>query len=138
MSQTWFLTVTAWVEMGAGLSFLLLPSIPFELLLGMKPAVPEGDLIARVLGAALLAIAIASWAVRAGRGSPAERGVIFGLLFYNVAVALLLAYAGCRFDRSGIALWPAVALHSALTIWGAVGLVNRSESTGGKLGATPR
>jgi hypothetical protein len=138
MSSTWFLIVTAWVEMGAGLSFLVLPSIPVELLLRTKPAGSEGDLIARVLGAALVAIGVFSWAARAGRGSPAERGVILGLLFYNVAVALLLAYAGWRFDRSGIALWPAVALHSALTIWGAVGLVNRTESTGGKLGATPR
>jgi hypothetical protein len=38
------------------------------------------------------------------------------MLFYNVAVATLLAYAGLGLGLFGIGLWPTVALHAALAL----------------------
>ena len=38
------------------------------------------------------------------------------MLFYNFAVAAVLAFAG--FDaRHGVLLWPAVAFHVAMSVW---------------------
>src|SRR5262249_36575021 len=74
-------------------------------------------LIARVAGAALLAIGVACWLARGDERSPAQLGLLAGVLIYDVAAAVLLAYAGLVLSMVGIALWPAVVLHTALAVW---------------------
>ena len=49
--------------------------------------------------------------------SPAQRGVLSGILIYDVLVALLLIYSGLAGQLAGSALWPAVALHTLLAGW---------------------
>ena len=49
--------------------------------------------------------------------TPAQLGLLTGILIYNVAVALLLGFAGTVLKMAGIALWPAVVLHTALAVW---------------------
>jgi len=39
------------------------------------------------------------------------------MLFYNLAVAALLTYARLALRQSGLGLWPAVILHTALAVW---------------------
>lgn len=39
------------------------------------------------------------------------------MLFYNLAAAALLAYAGIQLSMAGAGLWPAVLLHAALAVW---------------------
>ena len=39
------------------------------------------------------------------------------MTFYNVAAAGVLLYAGLGLSLSAIGLWPAAALHVAMTIW---------------------
>ena len=117
MHRTWFLIVTALVEVGTGLSLLFLPSIPLALLLGVSGAAPATAVIARVAGAALLAIGVASFLARSDQHSPAQLGLLTGVLIYDAAAAVLLAYAGAVLKMAGIALWPAVALHTALAAW---------------------
>jgi hypothetical protein len=39
------------------------------------------------------------------------------MLLYNVAVTALLAFASVGLALHGVALWPAVVLHSAMTVW---------------------
>jgi hypothetical protein len=138
MAQAWFLLATAWVEAATGFVLLVRPSIPIELLLGAFPAGPEIALVARAFGAALVTIGMASWAAAAGIDSPVRRGVVIGVLFYDVAVVLLLAYAGCRSNQSGIALWPAVALHSAFAAWGGTSLRTRPSGEEGEIGVGSR
>jgi hypothetical protein len=36
---------------------------------------------------------------------------------YDVAAAVILAYAGLSLSFVGVALWPAVVLHAALAVW---------------------
>jgi hypothetical protein len=115
--RTWLFVVTALLEVGTGLLLLSLPSIPFALLLGLGEAALEAVFIARIFGAALLAIGVACWLARSDQRSRAQTGLLVGVLIYDVAAAALLIYAGLVLSMAGLALWPAVVLHSALAVW---------------------
>jgi phosphotransferase system glucose/maltose/N-acetylglucosamine-specific IIC component len=125
MNRAAFFLVTAVVEIGTGLFMVILPGVPLSLLLGISSSAPETIIIARVAGAALFAIGVASAMARHDRGSPALRGVLAGILIYDAAAAALLAYAGAGMQMAGPALWPAVMLHAVLAVWCLLGL--RSE-----------
>ena len=43
-------------------------------------------------------------------------------LLYNVAAVAVLVFAGIGFGLHGVPLWPAVVLHSVMTIWCVVSL----------------
>ncbi len=113
-----FLVVTAIVEVGAGVCLLGVPAVVLALLLRLQAPSPETLVVGRVAGAALLAIGVASWLARDDPGSVGGRGLLIGALVYDGVVAVLLAYAGGVLGMMGVALWPAVALHTVLTIWG--------------------
>jgi hypothetical protein len=108
--------VTAILETGTGLLLLFVPAVPLTLLLGIGEAT-EALLVARVAGAALLAIGVACWSARKGGPSAAQRGLLVGILIYDGAAAALLAYAGLGPGRVGIVLWPAVVIHAAMAGW---------------------
>ena len=109
--------VTAVVEIATGLALLALPAVVLASLLGIQAAVEETLVVSRIAGAALLAIGVTSALTRDDANTPAQRGVLVGILTYDVLVALLLAYAGLAVQMAGAALWPAVVLHTVLTIW---------------------
>jgi hypothetical protein len=88
-----FLIVIAAVEAATGLGLLLLPSVPFALLLGLESATVEAILVGRIAGAALLAIGVASWMARKDALNPSLVGLLIGILIYNTAVSILLVYA---------------------------------------------
>jgi hypothetical protein len=112
-----FLLVTAFVEAASGLCLLILPAVPFAILLGVEHATADATLVARIAGAALLAIGIASWIARSDALTPAQLGLLTGVFIYNVVVSMLLAFAGVLLEMIGILLWPAVALHAILAVW---------------------
>jgi hypothetical protein len=116
----YFLIVTALVETETGLALLVLPAIPITLLVGLTEPAPEVLLIGPVAGAALLGIGVASWLARNAERSPAQRGLLFGILIYNAAVPVLLGYAGIALNLAGVALWPVVVLHTALAAFSVV------------------
>ena len=66
--------------------------------------------------AALLALGLVCWLARDGKSS-ATRGLIAGILLYNVAVIAILAHARFGLELSGIAFWPTVLIHAALAVW---------------------
>jgi hypothetical protein len=117
MRRTYLLMVTAVGEGGTGLSLLVVPSVLFALLLGLEQPSPEAILVARLAGVALVAIAVTCWLARNDCASPAQLGLLTGVLIYDVGAAALLAYAGLILSMVGFALWPAVVLHAALSIW---------------------
>jgi hypothetical protein len=110
-------SVTALFEAVTGLFLLILPAVPLTLLLGSGEAAPETLLVGRVAGAALCTIGLASWSAREERRTPAQLGLLTGILFYDVAAAVLLGYAAVALNLAGPALWPAVVLHAALAAW---------------------
>ncbi len=115
-ARTLFIT-TALMEAGTGVALLLSPSLVPKLILGASLDGPAALVIARLAGAALVAIGVACWLARDGGPDPATRGLVMALLLYNVAAAAVLAHAGVGLGLSGIGLWPATALHVALAAW---------------------
>lgn len=111
------LIVTAFVECGAGIALLLLPAVTFTLLLGSRPDCLEAVLVGRITGAGLLSIGVASWLARQDRSSPAQWGLLTGILIYNATVTALLGFSGLVLKMAGILLWPAVLLHLGLAAW---------------------
>ena len=113
-----FLAVIASVEASIGLALLFLPSVPFALLLGLESATVDAIFVGRIAGAALLAIGAASWMARTDELNPSLFGLLVGILIYNTAVSILLVYAGTVLTMTGRMLWPAVAFHAILAVWG--------------------
>jgi hypothetical protein len=117
MSRSYLLIVTAVGEAGTGLLLMVLPSVPLALLLGVEDASRESILVARLFGAALLAIGVGCWLGRSDELGPSQRGLVAGALVYDAVVAAFLAYAGLFSSSVGIALWPAVVVHGLLAAW---------------------
>ena len=119
------LTATAALEVGAGLALLAAPALVF----GPAIATPTGSTVARVAGAALLAIAVACWLARHDGQSHAARGIVGGLVIYNAVVVAVLAYAGTALGLASGGLWPAAAIHAVMAAW-CVTRLRRSGTTG--------
>jgi hypothetical protein len=117
MRRDYLLIVTALGEGGTGLALLALPAGVLTLLLGVEQALPELATLARVAGAALLALGIACRPGRPDQRGPSRKGLLIAVLTYDVAAAVILAYAGWFLGLVGLALWPAVVLHAALAAW---------------------
>jgi hypothetical protein len=111
------LTATAVIEFGAGLALLCCPSTMVELLVGAPLDAPAAVTVARVGGAGLLALSVACWLSRGDANSRAAKGLVAGMLLYNVATVAILGYAGVGLGLFGVALWPGVALHAVMAVW---------------------
>jgi hypothetical protein len=127
---------TAAIEVGAGLALLCLPSAAVQILLGAPFEAPEALAVARVGGAALLALGVACWLARGDTKSRAARGLVAAMVIYNLGVAFILGTAGIRSSPVGFVLWPAaVLLHAAMAIWCIMSL--RHPSVAGTAGDSP-
>jgi hypothetical protein len=110
------LTLTALLEAVTGLALLAVPSIVVRLLLGAEisgASIPLG----RVAGAALFALGVACWLAKYDEQSCAARGLVTAMVLYNLGTVVILGAAGIRSQSVGVALWPAVILHAAMTVW---------------------
>ena len=87
------LSITGAVEAATGLLLLAAPSMLVELLLGAPPGSAAGVTVARVTGAALLALGVACWLARDDAPSRAAKGLVAAMLLYNVAVVAVLVIA---------------------------------------------
>ena len=108
------------------MALLCLPSSAAKLLMGTALQEPSAFVVARVGGAGLLTVGIACWLARSDTESSAARGLMKAMLVYNLVVALVLAAAGLQFQQVGVILWPAVVLHTVMTVWCIVSLRNSS------------
>ena len=105
------LDLAAALEIGAGLTFLVAPTLAVELLIGVhgSPAIAP---LGRVIGIALLALGVACWPSRGPRSLPALRG----LTLFNLLVAAYLVYLGAIEHLGWPFLWPASALHAVMAL----------------------
>ena len=110
-------TVTAVIELGAGLALLCCPSTTVALLIGSPLDTPTALTVARVGGAGLLSLGVACWLARGDSQSRAARGLVTAMLLYDIAAVAILGFAGIGFGLHGVALWPAVVLHAVMTVW---------------------
>ena len=110
------LTVTAVIEVGAGLALLVVPAVVVRLLLAADisgASIPLG----RVAGVALFALGVACWLARGDAQGRAARGLVAAMLVYNFGAVVVLGAAGIRSLMASIALWPAVIIHGAMAVW---------------------
>jgi hypothetical protein len=121
------LTVTAVGEGATGLALLVAPALLLSLLLGGSPDTPAVLVVARVTGAALVALGVACWLARNEQGNRAAIGLVAAMLLYNTVVAVVLIYACLRLGLSGIGLWPTVVLHAVLAVWCVANLRSKSQ-----------
>jgi hypothetical protein len=119
-------TASAVIELGAGLALLGYPSVAVSFLIGVPLEGPAALAVARVCGAGLLTLGVACWLSRGDTQSRAANGLIAAMLLYDVAVAAILAYAGIGNGLYGVALWPAVILHTVMSVW-CVAVLRRSS-----------
>jgi quinol-cytochrome oxidoreductase complex cytochrome b subunit len=111
------LIVTAIFEILTGLALLASPSRAGVSLTRAPLDSAAGVIVARVAGAALLAIGVACWLARDVGHSPAGRALIGGLLTYNVIAAAVLGFAGMASAANGPAVWPGAAAHLFLAVF---------------------
>jgi hypothetical protein len=117
MSMNKVFLVTAVVEAGAGAALAAFPSATIALLLGSPLDTSAAVAVGRVAGTALLALAVASWFAHGDQSSRAARGLLAAMVLYNLASVVVLGWAGLKAELVGIALWPTVLLHAAMTVW---------------------
>jgi hypothetical protein len=122
LSKKSLLTMTALIELGAGSALVFFPSAMVTLLVGAPLETPAALTVARVGGAGLFSLGIACWLARGDANSNAAWGLIAALSLYDLAASAILAFAGVDYGMHGAALWPAVALHAAMTVWCIVSL----------------
>ena len=126
------LLVTAVLEAGAGFALLGFPSAAMRLLFGVPLDTAATVVLGRMTGAALLALGVACWPAGGDPKSRAAKGVVAGMLVYNLAVVVLFTYAGAGLGLHGLLLWPAVILHAAMTVWCGIHLGNKWIDAGKK------
>jgi hypothetical protein len=119
------LFVTAALEAGIGLGLLAAPSVVARLLLGATLDASAAQTVARVAGVALLAVGVACWLAAFDTQSCAARGVVSATVLYNVGAVAVLGAAGIQSQQVGIGLWPAVILHTAMTVWCVTSLLRK-------------
>jgi len=124
-SASTLFTAAAVIELGAGLALLTCPSATAVLLVGAPLEAPASLTVARVAGAALLALGVSCWLARGDGYSRAARGLVAAMVLYNFGVAVILGATGIRSQAVGIALWPAVMLHAVTTVWCIASLLGR-------------
>jgi hypothetical protein len=103
-AMKYVLPFAAVAEVATGIALLVVPSLVAWLLLG-EALTGAAIVMARVAGIALVGLAISCWP-----GPP-----LVGMLTYNVAATLFLAYIGIT-GSAGPLLWPVVALHAILSV----------------------
>ena len=111
------LAVTALIEAATGLALLAVPSFVVRMLLGEALDGPISLTVARVGGVALLTLGVACWLARTDSQSRAARGLATAMIVYNLGLALILGRDGFVLQTTGVALWPAVILHSVMAVW---------------------
>jgi hypothetical protein len=107
----------AGLECATGIGLFLAPGVVIGLLFGQFQPAPESLLLARLGGAALLTIGVASWGARTFDKSPASFGLLIGITLYNGLATVVLAYGALGLNMRGILIWPAVLIHTALLVW---------------------
>lgn len=126
------LIVTARIELGAGLALLFCPTATVAFLLGSPLTTSAAVALGRLAGTALLALGIANWLARGDERSGAVKGLITAMTVYNLGAVIILDAAGIRLRPVGVALWPAVLLHAAMTVWCVRSLLREPIQIAGK------
>ncbi len=121
------LIASAVIELLAGVGLLVMPGMAVELVTGETVDAPAVMTMCRIGGCGLVSLGISCWLGRLSVGSRAARDQVISMLFYNVAVAGVLAYGGISAGTWGMALWPAAGMHVGMGVWCLACLLKNAE-----------
>jgi hypothetical protein len=105
--------VSGSVEAAFGASILIVPIVVIGILLGTE-ADATAIALARLLGAAALALGVAALFARDDLKSPGGLAASYGLTLYNVLAACLILWTASVAGLGGAALWGAGLFHAAM------------------------
>jgi hypothetical protein len=111
------LAFAAIIELLTGLLLFVYPEIVIRLLFD-APIEGAGIIAGRIAGTGLFALGVACWPYALMKKTSQD---LIAMLTYNLIATIYLGYLGLFEEMVGILLWPAVVLHSAITIfliWG--------------------
>ena len=117
------------VEVGAGLTLVVAPSVLTTLLVGTQLDTPTALIVGRVAGIALLSLVIACWVARTDALNPVARGLVAGMLLYNAGIVALLVHADTSLGLTGVLQWPAILIHGALAVWCVICFLNKGPAS---------
>lgn len=118
-----FLSYSAIIEGLTGLGLMVFPSVVVNLLLNATLIEPVAIILSLISGVAIFSIALVSWLLRT---QPASLIAVKVLLFYNLAISVLLVYGISKFGFTGFAVWIVILFHVVQSI---VSLVLISKKT---------
>ena len=110
--MNWVLIAAA-VEVISGLVLIIRPELFISLLLGAG-LTPASEILGRLAGLALLALAVACQPMMNAGGRTGS--AVQALLVFSAVTALYLVYVGIHGELVGVLLWPAAATHAGLAI----------------------
>lgn len=110
--MTMLMRIAAVAETATGLALLLYPPIVVRLLFGADIS-GAGLVMGRITGISLIALGIACWP---GGNTGGSNLPLFGMVAYSTLAALYLAYLALGGEKTGSLQWPAVVLHTTLTV----------------------
>lgn len=110
MLQKNIVRAAAWLEIIMGVTLIVIPKLPCQLLLAATLE-GAGVTLGRFAGIGLLALGIAYLSTAA---TTPPRGAVLGLLVFNVAAVLLFTWVGVTTTVHGVLLWPAAILHAGI------------------------
>jgi hypothetical protein len=105
------LGVAAAIETVTGLAIILFPHVLIRLLFDADVS-GAGIVIGRIAGIALISLGLGCWM---GRQEEYGGWALFAMLTYNLLVTIYLGFVGLGTEFVGVLLWPATAIHAALT-----------------------
>lgn len=121
------LTTLAVIEASVGAVMLAVPSFIWTGLLGPPLSGGVELVIARLVGVALLALALACWLLRNEERSHAMKGLVGAMLLFNFGASGVLLYAGLDWGLFGVGFWPGVLFHAAMGVWCLLALLHRPD-----------
>lgn len=122
--------VVAVFEGLTGIVLLFAPGAASAKLLGTAIEGNAAFVVARVLGAALISIAIICARAATGERGSTSLGIVAGLLFYNAVVGAVLVYAGVQLRMQSALLWPTIVTHNLLAVSSLVVLLRSTRRDG--------
>jgi hypothetical protein len=117
-----FLSYTAIIEGLTGLGLIFAPTLLAQLLFDSKITEPVGILLAMIGGAGIFAVALCCWLARSNAAQSTASKMI---LFYNVAVTLILIYGALSLGFKGYPVWGIIIFHAFQSVYGI--LLNKNK-----------
>ena len=108
-----FLSYSAIVEGLTGLGLMAFPSLVVNLLLNSTLTAPVAIILSLIAGVAIFSFALVAWLLRA---HPASLIAVKALLFYNLAISVMLVYGILKFGFAGLAVWIVILFHVVQSI----------------------